>query len=88
MKRNIITVFSNTSNDIINFTYSIDEEMSMCVTMVDLFGYNIKTILPRQHQQAGNYTLKIPVTDYSKGSYFLAISSTNQTKTIKITINR
>ena len=62
--------------------------MPMHITMVDLFGQEIKTIIPMQNQQAGNYMLNIPVSDFSKGTYFLTISSGNQTKTVKITINR
>lgn len=82
------SVFTNSSNGYINFAYSLDEEMPMCITMVDLFGQEIKTILPMQNQQAGNYSLIIPVSDYSTGIFFLTISSTNQKKTVKITINR
>ena len=56
--------------------------------LVDLFGNKIKTILPKQNQQAGDYTFKIPVSDFSTGTYFLTISSANQTKTEKIIINK
>lgn len=80
--------FIDSSNGFINFVYSLDEVMTMCITMVDLFGQEIKTILPMQNQQAGNYSLIIPVSDYSTGIFFLTISSTNQKKTVKITINR
>ncbi len=62
--------------------------MPMCITMVDLFGQKIKTILPMQNQQAGNYSLIIPVSDFSTGTYFLTITSANQIKTVKIIINR
>jgi len=56
--------------------------------LVNLFGQKIKTVLPKQNQQPGTYTLQIPVTDFSTGTYFLTISSTNQTKTEKIIINK
>lgn len=62
-------------------------EMSLSIALVDLFGKIIKTILPKQNQQAGNYTLKIPVSDFSVGTYFLTISSSNQKMTEKIIIN-
>ena len=62
--------------------------MSLSIELVDLFGHRIKTILPKQNQQVGDYTLRIPVSDFSTGTYFLTISSTNQTRTKKIVINR
>ena len=81
-------VFPDSSNEFINITYSLDREMPLSIELVDLFGNKIKTILPKQNQQAGNYTLQMPVSDFSTGTYFLTISSTNQAKTKKIIINK
>ena len=80
--------YINSSDGFINFVYSLDEEMLMYITMVNLFGQEIETILPMQNQQAGNYSLIIPVSGYSTGTYFLTISSPNQKKAVKITVNR
>ena len=82
------TVFPNSSNEYINITYSLDTEISLSIEMVDIFGKKTKTILPKQNQQAGNYTLQIPVSDFSTGTYFLKISSNSQTRTEKIIINK
>ncbi len=82
------TVFPDSSNEFINITYSLDREKSLSIELVDLFGNKIKTILPKQNQQAGDYTLKIPVSDFSTGNSFLTISSSNQSKTEKIIINK
>ena len=82
------TVFPDSSNEFINITYSLDTEKSLSMELVDLFGKRIKTILPKQNHQAGRYTLQIPVSDFSTGTFFLTISSANQTKTEKIIINK
>lgn len=82
------TVFPDSSNEFINITYSLDTKNFLSIELVDLFGKRIKTILPKQNQQAGNYILQIPVSDFSTGTYFLTISSANQTKTEKIIINK
>ena len=50
--------------------------------------YGMKTVLPRQKQLAGNHTLQIPISDLSKGTYFLTISSKNKTGIKKIIINK
>ena len=55
---------------------------------INFLGQKVKTILPRQNQQAGNYELQIPITDFANGTYFLTISSVNQSKTEKIIINK
>lgn len=81
-------VFPNSTNEYINITYSLDTDLFLSIELVDLFGKKIKTILPKQNQLAGNYTYQIPVSDFSIGSYFLTISSTNQTRTEKIIINK
>ena len=80
------TVYPNPTNEFINITYSLDTDMLLSIELVNLFGQRIKTVLPKQNQQAGTYTLQIPVSDFSTGIYFLTISSTNQTKTEKIII--
>ena len=82
------TIHVNPSNEFINVTYSLDTEMILSIELVNLFGQKIKTVLPKQNQQAGTYTLQIPVSDFSIGTYFLTISSANQTKTEKIIINK
>lgn len=82
------TVFPDSSNEFINITYSLNTEMPLSVELLDLFGKKVKTILHKQNQQAGNYTLQIPVSDFSVGTYFLTISSANHTKTEKIVINK
>ena len=82
------SVFPDSSNEFIIITYSLNTKMSLSIELVDLFGHRIKTILPKQNQQVGDYTLRIPVSDFSTGTYFLTISSTNQTRTKKIVINR
>jgi len=79
-------VFPDSSNEFINITYSLETEMVLSIELVDLFGQKLKTILPKQNQQAGNHTLQIPVSDFSTGTYFLTLSSTNQTITKKIVI--
>jgi hypothetical protein len=81
-------VFPDSSNEFINITYSLDTEESLSIELVDLFGKKIKTILPKQDQQAGNYALQVPVSEFSIGSYFLTISSSNQTRIEKIIINK
>ena len=81
-------VFSNSSNGYINVTYSLETKMSLSIELADLFGKKVKTILPKQKQQAGSYSLQIPISDFSSGTCFLTISSSNLKKTAKIFINK
>ena len=62
--------------------------MPLSIDLVNLFGKKIKTILPKQKQQSGDYTLQIPISIFSTGTYFLNISSNNQINTEKIVINK
>ncbi|MDR2970952.1 MAG: M12 family metallo-peptidase [Bacteroidales bacterium] len=81
-------VYPNPSYELINITYSMDMEMVLSIELVNLFGQRIITVLPKQNHQAGTHTLQIPVSDFPTGTYFLTISSANQTKTEKIIINK
>ena len=81
-------VSPDSSNEFINITYSLDTERPLSIELVDLFGKRIKTVVPKQRQQAGNYSLQIPISDFSTGTYFLDISSNNQGRTEKIIINK
>jgi hypothetical protein len=81
-------VYPNPTDEFINITYFLDTDMFLSIELVNLFGQKIKTVLPKQNQQSGTYTLQILVSDFSTGTYFLTISSTNQTKTEKIIINK
>lgn len=80
-------VFPDSSNEFISINYSLDTEMPLSIELVDLFGQTLKTILPKRNQQAGNYTFQMPIFEFSKGTYFLTISSNNLKKTEKIIIN-
>ena len=82
------TIYPNPTDEFINITYSLDTDMFLSIELINLFGQKIKIILPKQNQQAGTYTLQIAVSDFPTGTYFLTISSTNQTKTEKIIINK
>ena len=82
------TVYPNSSNEFINITYSLNAEKPLSIELVDIFGKKIETILPQQNQKAGNYKIQIPVSDFSTGTYFLTIASSNQARTEKIIINK
>ena len=84
----LYTVSPNSSNDFLNITYSLDAEMPLSIELVDLFGQKIKMILPKHQQQAGSHALQMPISELYTGTYFLIISSNNQTKTVKIIVNK
>ena len=62
--------------------------MPLYAELVNILGQKTKTILPKQHQQAGSHKLQISISDFASGIYFLTISTPNQTKTEKIIINK
>lgn len=82
------TVYPNPSEDFIDIQYSLNSDIPLSIELVNFLGQKVKTVLTRQNQQAGNYTLQIPISDLPAGTYFLIISSSNQTKTEKIIINK
>lgn len=82
------SVFPNTTNDFINIIYSLKKDNTISILLVDFFGNEMKTITSTQNQQAGSYSLQIPVSSLSSGIYFLIISSSNQKRIEKIIINK
>jgi len=81
------SVFPNPTDEFVNITYALDTDIFLSIELVNLFGQKIISILPKQYQQIGTYTLQVPVSNFSSGTYFLVISSINQQKIEKIIIN-
>jgi hypothetical protein len=81
-------VYPNPSNDFLNIQYFLSQEIYLFIELVNFLGQVIQTILPQQNQQQGTYTLQIPISDFSTGTYFLTIRSKNQIKTEKIIITK
>jgi len=81
-------VYPNDTDEFINFMYTLDKETPFSVVLLNPLGQKIKTILQKQNKPKGNYNLQIPISDFSSGTYFLIISTTNQMKTEKIVINK
>ena len=82
------TVLPSSSNESIIINYSLDTEMPLSIDLVDIFGHKMKSVLPKQKQQAGDYTLQIPVSGCPTGTYFLTVSSADKRTTKKIIINK
>ena len=82
------SVYPNPSDEFINITYSLASNMFISIELVNLFGQKIKTVIPSEYQQVGTYTIQLSLSEFSSGTYFLIISSDNQTDTEKIIINK
>ena len=59
----------------------------MSIELVNFFGQKVKSLLPKQKQKTGNYTIQLPVSEFKSGTYFLVVSSNTQNKIEKIIIN-
>ena len=80
------TVFPDSSAGILNITCSVDMEMPLSISFVNFMGHELKVIRPGKKLKAGDYQFQIPIAEYSAGTYFLTISSGEQTETEKIII--
>jgi len=81
-------VYPNPSNELLCIQYSLNQEIPLSIELVNFLGQRVRAILPQHNQQPGTYTIQIPISDFSTGTYFLIIRSINQTKTEKIIINK
>ncbi len=78
-------VYPNPATSRVNIEYGIEENGYVQLTLLDVLGNEIKTVL-NEDQAIGNYNVQINVDALPSGIYYLQLSTLNGVKTKKIII--
>jgi hypothetical protein len=76
----------NPANTISNIIYSIPVYSSVTVTLFDIMGRKIETLLDNANQAPGRHQLPVDVSMLSSGIYFYRLTVNGQTYTQKIAV--
>jgi hypothetical protein len=76
----------NPVNTISNIIYSIPVYSSVTITLYDIMGRKIKTILNNALQSPGRHNIPVDVSNLSSGIYFYTLTANGQTYTQKVAV--
>ncbi len=82
-----LNIFPNPTNAVLNGTYNIAAASTVTISLVDIFGKNLKTIQSGKRMDRGNYNFTTKVADLAKGVYFLVLNVGGSKTVKKVVVN-
>ena len=82
-----LSVFPNPSKNFIYIQYELLKNSKAEISLFDILGHKIETILPEQEQIPNKYRILFNTSKYSNGVYFIKTTINNSTQTTKLLIN-
>ncbi len=82
-----LKLFPNPSNQYANLHYFLSEDSKVSISIFDINGKKIKTVLNNELQSSGNVMMQIDHNGLSKGIYFVKAIINNTISNIKMLIN-
>ncbi len=76
----------NPVKDELSIAYTLDYQSKISLDIFNLSGICVKTILANVHQPSGNYLHSVNVSRLNDGVYFVKMSSSEFSKTIKLIV--
>jgi len=83
----MLELFPNPSNQFANLHYLLTEDSKVSITLFDISGKKIKTVLNNESQLSGDRLIQIDNSGLSKGIYFLKAVINNKISNIKMVVN-
>ncbi|CAN1551481.1 Delta-60 repeat [Flavobacteriaceae bacterium] len=81
---NKILVYPNPIESEATFSYTLEEDSVISITVTDMMGRVVKTIRSYELQNSGNYKQKVALGEMASGNYLLVFSSPKGTQSIKL----
>ena len=82
------TIYPNPSKEFVKISYTLYENATLSINLVNIFGQKIKEIQPVLQQQASSYSYQLNLSELPSGTYFLVFSLNHTIKTYKIVISK
>ena len=80
-----IAIFPNPSSDVFNLTFNLNDLSDINIKVSNILGLTLFT--DKSNNRIGNYSSKIDLNTYSKGTYFLEIRINSQVYFRKLILN-
>lgn len=81
---NKILVYPNPIDSEATFSYTLQEDSVISITITDLLGRVVKTIRSNELQSSGDYQQNIAIGELTSGNYLLIFSSPKGTQSVKL----
>ena len=81
---NKILVYPNPIESEATFSYTLEEDSVISITITDMMGRVVKTIRSNELQNSGNYQQKVAIGEMASGNYLLVFSSPKGTQSVKL----
>jgi hypothetical protein len=87
-EEDVVFIFPSPTNDVAVLKYTIPENSTVSVVLLDCRGVVIKSILNKENLSKGTYYAEITsLSEVSKGIYFIQVQCSSYCKTIKLIKN-
>jgi len=87
-EQSLLKIYPNPVTDQATITYSIPTATEVSVTIINLLGQEVKTLLNAPDQKAGTYSITFSVNGYNPGIYYCKLNVDNKTIVKKLIINK
>jgi uncharacterized delta-60 repeat protein len=81
---NKIMVYPNPIASDATFSYTLQEDSAISITVVDIMGRVVKTIRANEMQNAGDHQQNVAIGELASGNYLLVFTSPKGTQTVKL----
>ncbi|MFM2213299.1 MAG: hypothetical protein RL427_562 [Bacteroidota bacterium] len=81
---NKIMVYPNPIASDATFSYTLQEDSAISITIVDIMGRVVKTIRANEMQNAGDHQQNVAIGELASGNYLLVFTSPKGTQTVKL----
>lgn len=83
MTNELISIYPNPVNDILNVEYKLDRSSDVLVNVFDVTGKNIRSV-NSGNMSAGNHTMQIDASGWDSGLYHVVINTAGGTSSYKV----
>jgi PKD repeat protein len=84
----LLPVYPNPAATVVNISLLVVEEANVGIDILDSRGRTVRTVLPFQSQQAGNYNYEVNIRGLSSGAYVIRMKTDDKTITEKLLIQQ
>ena len=81
---NKIMVYPNPIQSEATFSYTLQEDSVISISIVDMMGRVVKTIRSNEMQSSGDYNQNVAIGELPSGNYLLVFSSPKGTQSVKL----
>ena len=81
-------LFPNPTNGFVTVNYTMNVDAPISIELYNMSGQRLKSIVPKQNQKKGTYSVQTSVADLNAGAYIVKVTSGSQIESKQLIVNR